>query len=68
VQECKKAGVNFISPEHILLALLNTRDAGGRRLFERQAACDMRAVSCQSASHRLCFFRSASVMLVADAL
>jgi hypothetical protein len=38
VQECKKAGVNFIAPEHILLAMLSMHDSNGRRVFERCAA------------------------------
>uniref|UniRef100_A0A7S0WMJ2 Clp R domain-containing protein n=1 Tax=Chlamydomonas leiostraca TaxID=1034604 RepID=A0A7S0WMJ2_9CHLO len=39
--ECKKAGVNFISPEHILLAMLNMHDSTGRRIFESLSVdCD----------------------------
>jgi hypothetical protein len=36
-QECKRAGVSYISPEHILLALLQQHDASGRRVLERCA-------------------------------
>ncbi|KAJ9532323.1 hypothetical protein QJQ45_010371 [Haematococcus lacustris] len=32
--ECKRAGVNYISPEHILLAMLQMHDSSGRRVLE----------------------------------
>ncbi|MEW5310576.1 MAG: hypothetical protein WDW38_002362 [Sanguina aurantia] len=32
--ECKKSGVNFIAPEHILLAMLSLPDGGGRKALE----------------------------------
>lgn len=35
MQECKKSGVNFIAPEHILLAMLSLPDGGGRKALER---------------------------------
>lgn len=35
LQECKRAAVSYISPEHILLALLNQPDASGKRVLDR---------------------------------
>lgn len=35
MQECKRSAVTYISPEHILLALLGQPDASGRRVLER---------------------------------
>lgn len=32
--ECKRSGVNFIAPEHILLALLSMPDALGKRMLD----------------------------------
>mmetsp|Transcript_10026 Transcript_10026/g.21446 ORF Transcript_10026/g.21446 Transcript_10026/m.21446 type:complete len:958 (+) Transcript_10026:149-3022(+) len=32
--ECKRSGVNFISPEHILLAMLNMPESSGRKVFD----------------------------------
>lgn len=37
LQECKRANVSYISPEHILLALLNQPDASGKRVLDRCA-------------------------------
>lgn len=37
MQECKRANVSYISPEHILLALLNQPDASGKRVLDRWA-------------------------------
>lgn len=36
-QECKRSGVNFISPEHILLAMLNAQESNGRQVLVRYA-------------------------------
>lgn len=39
--ECKRAGVSFISPEHILLALLTQHDASGKRVLDSlRVDCD----------------------------
>lgn len=32
--ECKRSGVNFIAPEHILLAMLNMQESGCRKVLE----------------------------------
>lgn len=32
--ECKRSGVNFIAPEHILLAMLNIHESGCRKVLE----------------------------------
>lgn len=37
-QECRKHGVNFVSPEHIMLAMLHVPDTLGRKTLERWAA------------------------------
>jgi hypothetical protein len=34
LQECRRAGFNFIAPEHIMLAILATHDCEARRLLE----------------------------------
>ena len=34
-QECKRSGVSYISPEHILLALLSMQDSVARKVLER---------------------------------
>jgi hypothetical protein len=38
LQECKRSAVSYISPEHILLAMLNQTEATGKRVLERWAA------------------------------
>jgi ATP-dependent Clp protease ATP-binding subunit ClpA len=37
VQECKKYGVTYISPEHILLALLSSQDIMAQKLLDGYA-------------------------------
>lgn len=40
--ECKRAAVSYISPEHILLALLNQPDASGKRVLDSlRVDCDL---------------------------
>jgi hypothetical protein len=38
LQECKRSAVSYISPEHILLAMLSQSEATGKRVLERCAA------------------------------
>lgn len=40
MQECKRSAVSYISPEHILLAMLNQSEATGKRVLERCAAAN----------------------------
>jgi hypothetical protein len=35
LQECKRSGVNWISPEHLLLAMLAMPECNGRRVLEQ---------------------------------
>ena len=35
MQECKRSAVSYISPEHILLALLSVPDTSGKRVLDR---------------------------------
>jgi hypothetical protein len=54
VQECRKYGVNFVSPEHITLALLHVPDTLARQALERCGA-PRRPPGCGCSSARSTF-------------